>query len=397
MQQQGGSNQDDSLGPMWMAAAFIVAVIAIWYFGHAYIVAFVLKIKLAEAEFISIFTSSITPQIQWIKSINPASVTFKHLAEFCTIIGDYLKYPIAGILFALAAVLFFGSSTVRFRETYTTNSLLKNEVVNWPQVNPVVKLDLVNTPLDEGPWAMSLQPMMFAKRYRLLREEEARESDEDDDEIILGDAPPKVKLLKGEATRIFTLQLGSYWMGAERLPIHIRALFAIFAARINHDSAAAAQLISQIGVSTAQGELSFAGVDALLDKYKDSGAVRVICERHAYVMTVMATMLEQARTDGVMATADFLWLKPIDRRMWYMLNNVGRPTAYAEVAGAMSHWLAEKTMHRALHVPNVQEAVRALEEAISEVIYQPDMIDNITQDAFGDEGDATFSDISKVA
>ncbi len=48
--------------------------------------------------------------------------------------------------------------------------------------------------------------------------------------------------------------------------------------------------------------------------------------------------------DGVQASADFLWLKPIDRRLWYMLNTVGRQTPFAEVAGPYAHWLAEREM-----------------------------------------------------
>ena len=57
---------------------------------------------------------------------------------------------------------------------------------------------------------------------------------------------------------------------------------------------------------------------------------------------LIASLLEMARIDGVLASAEFLWLKPVDRRMWYMLNCVGRQTAVAEIAGLFAHWQAEK-------------------------------------------------------
>lgn len=83
-------------------------------------------------------------------------------------------------------------------------------------------------------------------------------------------------------------------------------------------------------------------------------------------------MLEAARTDGVLATAEFIWLKAVDRRLWYMLNSVGRKTAFPEVAGPFAHWKIEKRLRRPLKVPMVDTAVDAMEEAISEIIYKPD-------------------------
>ena len=58
--------------------------------------------------------------------------------------------------------------------------------------------------------------------------------------------------------------------------------------------------------------------------------------------------------------------------MWYMLNSVGRPTATIEICGAFAHWLAEKKLGLPLMVPMVDEAVRGVEVALSEIIYKPD-------------------------
>ncbi len=85
----------------------------------------------------------------------------------------------------------------------------------------------------------------------------------------------------------------------------------------------------------------------------------------------MASLLEGARQDGVVPSSEFLWLKPTDRRLWYMCNCVGRQTPYAEVAGPFAHWKAEKSMGRGSRAPMIDEAIKALEIAIKEVKLSP--------------------------
>ncbi len=131
-------------------------------------------------------------------------------------------------------------------------------------------------------------------------------------------------------------------------------------------------MLSQISRSTEQGKLNFSGTQQLLKKYGDHKNVQQTVERHAYQFTVMASMLEFARLDGVLASADFLWLKPVDRKMWYMLNSIGRQTAFSEVAGAFCHWQSEKELGKKINVPMVKEAVTSLDEAINNILYVPD-------------------------
>ena len=85
----------------------------------------------------------------------------------------------------------------------------------------------------------------------------------------------------------------------------------------------------------------------------------------------MASLLAAARDDGVVPSSEFLWLKPIDRRLWYMLNCIGRQTPYAEVGGPFAHWKAEKAMGRPSLIPMIDEAIKALEVAIKEIKLSP--------------------------
>ena len=243
--------------------------------------------------------------------------------------------------------------------------LAKLESKNWPQITPVVNLDLIKTDIDTGPWAMALTPMQFCKRYKLLQEikpvRQEGMSRKDWDKI-------EVVLKRGEANKLFAMQLGSLWMGVDKLPPHLKALFAAFAARINADTKPAADLLASISASSG-GKLNFSGTEELLKKHLNTKLVQKVINEHAYVATVMASMLLACRDDGVQASADFLWLKPVDRRLWYTLNTVGRQTPFIEVAGIFAHWVAEREAGRKLMVPMIEEATNAAALALKEIVY----------------------------
>jgi intracellular multiplication protein IcmP len=255
----------------------------------------------------------------------------------------------------------------RFKRKHSMKSLAQSEKHNWPQIQPVLGLDLVAMDIDSGPWAMAMTPIQFCKKFKLVN-------------IVLLPAEdslskePKftVSLIPERADRVFAGQLGRSFQGIERMPEHRRVLFAIFIARGCRDTAAARALVSQLARSAAKGKLDCSGADVLLKKHLSNKDVQKICQRHAYELTLMASALVFARADGVLATADFLWLKPMDRRLWYTLNDVGRQTPNTEAAGVYAHWITEKTLQRPLSIPMVQQATKALQQALKEMLYTPD-------------------------
>jgi intracellular multiplication protein IcmP len=382
--QQQGQGNDSGLGFLWIIMGIFIIGFLIWHFGQTYIVSTVFKIKLFEIWFISFFTHTLEPVKAWVylNTNNTHNVTFPQLILLSTAVGGYLAYPFAIMSAILATVLYTSSVAIRFRNTMNMKKLSENEKENWPQISPVLKMNLINASIDEGPWAMSTPPMVFAKKYNLLREEMAPLTEES-----LSKESKVIAIMKRQAaTRVFALQLGQIWEGPEKLPVYAQALLAIFCARANHETEAAAKLLRQISASASQSTLDFSGTQGLLKKYYDTKAVQFVVQRHAYVLTVMASMLEIARTDGVLASADFLWLKPIDRKLWYMLNTVGRQTAVPEVAGAFAHWITEKEIGRRLTVPMVEQATNALEAALQEIIYKPDEKPHQPQKVAGKSG-----------
>jgi intracellular multiplication protein IcmP len=367
-------NQETATNFLWILAAFFFVVLLIWFFFKNQLVSVFFTIKLYELKLYSMTKLADPVLVDRLESIissviaAPEKVKFEYLVNLGNRVGEVVRYFFVALPIIFAVIVYFGSSTRVYKRIYTMAELAKLEKVNWPQITPVIGLNLLKQDIDTGPWAMALSPMQFCKRHKLLEEVKVQRQEgmsrKDWNKI-------EVSLKRGDATMLFVMQLGQLFRGTNQLPLHTRALFAIFAARINADSKPAEKLLAQFA-ATSIGTVNYDGVDELLKKHENTKLVQQVLASHAYVFTVMAAMLERARDDGVQASSDFLWIKPIDRQLWYTLNTVGRQTPFVEVAGVFAHWVSEKDAGIKLVTPMITEAVNALEQALKELVYRPD-------------------------
>lgn len=364
----GGGGDKNSYALLWVIALIMGAGFLIWWFYSEQLKVAFIYIRRWEAQLAALFTDKLDQLIFQLKTAVPDDVTMEAAAYVSNEVGSFLMYPSIGLLVLMSIYMLKNHSHMRWHTKHNMDSLARQEQKNWPQISPVVPIDLVEQDVNKGPWAMSLNPMEFAKKYKLLEVEKVT----DPRAQWRGDGQFKATLIKERAYRVLASQMGPMWQGVNRLPPHTKALFSIFCARIEHQPDEARAYIYELAAEAAKGELHYRRTDEFLKKYGSAKAVQLCLKRHAYVYTMMASFLELARTDGVFASADFLWLKPIDRSLWYMLNTVGRQVAPAEVAGPWAHWLAEKEMHRALSVPMIEEAIKGLEFGLSLIVYQPD-------------------------
>lgn len=375
----GGQQQsppDQALDLFLIVALISAAVLLSWYYFSTKIVRLIFSVRLAEAkallgvlEFLDEASDFIDPEtmallslkssISYMSTVSPSAVTAYDLYAVSTRFGQSLSLPavlIGGV--GVIYILFFHRYS-RFKQVYDMSSLSRQEQVNWPQISCVVGKNLVAANILEGEWRMSQQPLAFAKQNGLLLHD-----------TINGQTVAKLDRIKAKS--VFCNQMGPLWSGLEGLPPYVLALFAIFCAKAEGDGAGARNLIRQIAASAGKGSLDFGGTRMLLFKHVRSKAVGRAVSPHAYLYTVMASMLELARSDGVMASSEFLWLKPLDRKLWYMLSNVGRRTAFVEVAAPYGHWLVEKRLRRPLKVPQIDQAVEALDIALSNILINLD-------------------------
>lgn len=368
--QQNATDQTANL--FWLLALLTIGAMVLWWTERSYIVKTIFWVRNFEIVFLQhcvgicnkllswvgmqpLDTTSLMQAQQWVMAYDPTRVKFREVEAISSIVGRWLRYPVAVLLGIGGAWLIYRNKTARFNARYTMDSLKKLEVQNWPQITPALSLNLLNQDLDVGPWAMAKLPFDFCKLHDLLQVEEHG-----------GKKFWGVKA--GAAERVFALQLGSIWKGIDALPMHVKALLVIFIARASRQNAIADRFLVQIAKS-AWGRLNFSGVEEQLEHYRSHTLLAWLEKRHAYIGTLLASLLEIARHEGVLATAEFLWLKPMDRRLWYLLNSVGRQTVFVEAAGLYAHWLAEKRLKRLLRTPFVIEGVKALAADVREILY----------------------------
>lgn len=365
--QQSGGSGDNSMAPVWIMVLLFLTLFFIWRTAHQHIVAFVFYLNILQAKLVSLFVSNaqLANDVYLMQTIDPATVDWDQFLTLTRSVGDYIRYPVVVILVVLAVFLYKSNITLKFRRAHNMNTLRAQEQHNWMAIMPVVNEDLTSADINKGPWAMALTPMEFARKYHLLKKDDA----------LLDNPVPGLEMTagirKGDAKRVFTLQLGPYWDGFDRCSPPAYALAAVFMARMNRDRDSANLILETLDKTCTARKPNFAVAKSVLKKYQNAENVQEIIGKHAYVLTVMASLLAGSREDGVVPSAEFLWLKTIDRRLWYMLNSIGRQTPFAEVGGAFAHWRAEKEMGRRSLVPMIDEAIKALEVAIKEVKLTP--------------------------
>lgn len=366
-QQQQSGGGDNSLAPVWITLLLFLTVYFVWYLAHRYIVIAIFAVDLVQAKLVHLILggSVLAEEIDLLQTVDPNLVQWNDIVVITGRVGAYMRYPFTVILCGLALRLYRSNTALRYRKTYSMNSLREQEQANWACITPVVKEDLLSIDINTGPWAMALTPLEFARKYKLLKRE---------DPLIDIPVPGQeltAGIRRGDAKRVFTLQLGAAWEGFERCTPQVKALAAVFMARICRDRKAAELILTTLDTTSVAGKPDYAVAYPTLEKYKNSELVQEVVARHAYVLTVMAALIMAARNDGVVPTAEFLWLKTVDRRLWYMLNSAGRQTPFSEVGGVFAHWRAEQVMKRRSLTPMIDEAIKALEIAIKEIKLSP--------------------------
>ena len=216
MNPQGQQNSTDHTANFfWLLVLLCLAFLGVWFFRPQWVINPIYWMRLHEingmiylsgvwakvAHFFH-FTPPNTHELFQLKRLvvgsTPSKVPFAQFAGVNSLIGSWVRWPTAAILLILAIVAFFRHAAVRFRQTYNIKTLKLLENENWPQITPVVSLNLVDEDLEKGPWAMARSPLDYCKEHKIasLKHKDGKKIWEAD---------------KGPAARLFTLQLGPLW------------------------------------------------------------------------------------------------------------------------------------------------------------------------------------------
>lgn len=292
---------------------------------------------------------AITKTQEVIEIYRPKELSGNDMKGIAQVMKLYSFIPLA-LIFGIYAYRIWRKNPLNsFKRVHSRQSLCNSEVKLWPWISPILTLDLVKEPIDTGKWAMGKTPVDFCKKYKLLN---------------------GIELDKKRARKLFAAQLGGLWEGPKKLKPYEKALFAAFIAQACKDKNSATEGLKQLALSISSGKPDYSWVNGLLDKHMNNPIVTDLISKSAYKTTVISFALEAARKNGVLPPAYFVWLRPVNRALWYSLNGVGRRTPFCEVAGIHGHRLAEKVAGKPLRRPYIENSVQALEKALAETKFE---------------------------
>jgi intracellular multiplication protein IcmP len=356
--------KDQSSDILWLLFGIVAIVAIVLFFFGRQLAFYYLTLKLYELKLITLIWPSQYHK-NLVNLIETTPIRVWQLSQVMAVghvVGMIINIPIVAALGYFAYKVYKKNPLQKFRRVLTMQTLKESEQKIWPYIAPMVDVNLMKEPFDEGPFAMAHRPYDYAVEKKLLE-----------------DVKNVNSMDKIRAEKCLISQLGKLWGGFDKMQKHEQALFAIFAAHGCGDKKGAMDAINQIAQSVAVTAKSisdpkkkhkkmpdFSSVKPLL-KYCDDPRVKAIVAQHAYVYTILPSMLEFARSTGVCPPSYFIWLRPRDRVLWLMLNCVGRQVAFVEVAGIFGHWKAEQIAKHKLEAPYVAKAVDGLERALGEV------------------------------
>lgn len=358
---------------MFFLVVFIVGGVcwAIWHFFHAQLTEFVRYTRRGELyidylmfgndkavstpDFVG---ESVGSWRAFMKGARNADITPAMIVRSTYVAVVPLRYLFAGImgLFALWAML-RGPGT-QYHRRMNLQGLMEEQAKSFPVIQPFLKFDPRKLPFRAPGQPVPKKLPLFSEA---LSPEEWLAYHQ------VGYANGQVDV--NRAYRALALQLGKRWQGPFKLPLYAQGLFAAFALKHVRKRKDSYEMINDLARSwTPEGGFKpspklRAQIRAVIKDPKVGGALQKYADQHAYETTALLRCLARAREEGgVLAPAEFLWLRGQDRDLWYPLNNLGRKSYCAEAAGALVHFTNELIAGQKIPTPRFEEVIRGMEE-----------------------------------
>jgi intracellular multiplication protein IcmP len=193
---------------------------------------------------------------------------------------------------------------------------------------------------------------------------------------------------EASARRELVRQLGAEWRGRADAAPEVRCMLAVFALHGIQRREEAARLLGLLseGLPVAGDDggdgptapLAFdsktlAVVDQALAELGVFSWALEIMDAHHFTTPGLMSVLNTARLrSGVLAPAQFAFLKLVDRRLWYALHALGfeadgplahpHPSQRVEAIGARAHWAAERAIGTPIATPELDAAMAAIRQ-----------------------------------
>ncbi len=366
---------DSAIGWVILLGVFAVLFFIFWYYydhevrnivrwtRYGWMWALSWVIRAVDPDYAIIFNGR---ELNWLRGFESTplyrkdDLGFNHLVLFNTLAFHPLRYVLAGIAFLGAFWCMFKGPGTNHKEKLTIDRLIKRQSINFPAISPFIDFNPSKKPARPPGSPVPAELPAFAEA---LGPEEW---------LAYHNIPvPDGRVDKEKAARAFEKQLIGRWKGPKALKPHQQILLAAFclrAARKRNESdrmlGRAAQCWSaNRGFNLRNDRKLLTEARAVFNNKELSGRVLTEANKSAFVATAMMKALQTARNEGgVLASAQFVWLRAHDRTLWYALNNLGRQASHIEALGSKSHFRVERMTQRPIPVPKVEDAIEAIYE-----------------------------------
>lgn len=357
---KGMQNQHDSQ-EMALLSAAVVALIAatvIWVFYRAPLVYFILGLNWIMVQFIALIHGGLGEIGSSVQNFIEAVFTAKREASLVQgselgyvmdTVGLQIRLYVVAIILGLAIWVLFRMRGEGLKMRFDLSSLAAYQARYWKVALTGSRFDPTKDDDSQNP---SLNPMEWLQKNNLPLTK-GRDSG----------------VLDEKATAaVFAGQLGDTYIGLNKMPIYAQALAVAFNLSRLRDKRVLSLKEQLMNIWTledrpAAEKKTVELIAPYLADQKLVTSIGKVLGGHAFVNTALMGLFEVAKKDGgVFACAEIRWLKPVDRTLWYTLQNVGRHSYFIEGAGARAHYFAEKVSGEQKIEPYVGEAIRGLED-----------------------------------
>lgn len=346
---------------VFIVVALGVLALAVWLAGHTALVTWWDWVKRGEiwmirgvlpGRFVALQQHLVLVQREHLLSrVHWATITeVNHRVG--TVLGPVLAVPL-GVL----AIRLFWSRYQRTR-VHTPESLVETvkERFPWGRVwNHNIHLQDPHA----GPWALAQRPWDFARAHQAAYWEP--DADHPD---------AKLHMAVEAAERALIAQLGPTDLAL--LPVAVRALVAALLPQVHGDDETTHQRLSDLA-NLAYDHADLRGVVRMQAvAWTPTPAERRIWDslvvRHRFARCQFLALFEAAGERALLPSAHLLWLKAVDRPLWYAVNSLGRGhRCHVEGAGILAHYRTECAAGVPLLDPQIDDAVHGLRAALQEV------------------------------
>jgi intracellular multiplication protein IcmP len=343
---------------------FVIVLVSLvfWFAFYVQISSGLRWIRIAELSLAKPFTNRYDPIIQQLKALRPSDITGAYVIEMTEVVGEVLRIPIAIIFLCMSACTFFIKSNHPYSRKFDIEGLAKEQADAFPVTQPMTKFN----PLKDNARAPgSPVPEVLPPFAEALTPEEW---------VSYNSIPVTDGEVDEDASRLaFAKQLSGRWKGIDALPIYAKALFVAFSMKANGMRTEADEFLGEIAACWEPGKglvLTPVLRKQIKDKLHDPKFGRItekIAGLHSFVTPALLRCLQAARDQGgVLAPAQFIWLRAVDRTLWYALNNLGRGGLHPEAAGSLAHYRSEKSAAKPIPNPQVDIAIDGLVRYLKE-------------------------------